>query len=178
MALASPTELARWLRVDDFAAGSDDEARATLLLESATGDIDTEAGQRIEESTTTTEVVGAGTAVLVLPRWPVSSVTSVTVESETLTADEDYRVRGGTGLLIREGDVWARGEPVEVTFTAGYSSAPHALRGVCLALAGRAWRNPVGLTSESLGDWSGSWRVPGMSMTAAERRVVAAYAAR
>lgn len=177
MAFAKPSELAQWLRLPAFGGGSDEEARAQLILDGATGVITAEAEQELEQSETTARLEGTGMRDLVLPRWPVTEVTSVLVDGDSLTAD-GYTLRGREGLLVRAGDVWPRGVIVKVDFTAGYADIPLALKRVTLELASRSWRNPTGLTSESIGDWSGSWAVPGMSMTAAERRIVAKFAAR
>lgn len=176
MAFATPEELARWLSLPDFTG--DDATRAQLLLDGATGVIVTEADQELGQSTQTVTLDGTGTDTLVLPRWPVISVASVVEDGDTLTEgeDEDYTTRLGEGLLIREDDdVWDADHRVKVEFSAGYATIPDALKRVTLEMAARSWRNPVGLTSESIGDWSASWAVPGMAPTAAERRIIAHF---
>ena len=92
MTYATPEQLRLLLRLPAFTG--DDEARAQLLLELAEGVIDLETGQALEESTDTVvldsptqhgawpDVQGTGERRLILPRWPVKAVTSVTVFRE------------------------------------------------------------------------------------------------
>jgi hypothetical protein len=61
---------------------------------------------------------------LVLSTWPVTAVTSVTVDGTALVADTDYRLDGDDGLLYRldsDGGIahWER-QPVRAVYSAGY----------------------------------------------------------
>jgi len=65
---------------------------------------------------------------LILPNFPVVSITSIYEDDVELTADEDYRLYAEAGILRRIGGDWARGDRViKITFVAGFvvlGSAP------------------------------------------------------
>ncbi len=156
-------------------------ARATQLLTDAKAVIESEegAGQPLESSTDTVTLDGTGTHLLVLPRWPVTAITSVTVtEDDTdtlLTVGTDYEW-SATGILTRVSGRWPT-EPrsVAVVFTAGYADISPDLTRISRRLAAAGWHNPAGANSEQSGDRSVQWHVPGMQLTAAELRTVRRY---
>lgn len=160
---ATVDELAVWMGRDPASLDATETARATLLLESATGAIDTAVEQPLTQSTDTITVPGTGTTQLVLPRWPVTSVTSVEVtEGGTVTAlteGESGYAWAREGILTRRGGVWPAcpGDVVEVVYTAGWAPIPADVRAACLALAAARWPNPAGVQSEQLGDHRIQW---------------------
>ncbi|WP_329615016.1 hypothetical protein OG244_19445 [Streptomyces brevispora] len=193
MAIATPEELRHFLRLP-LAFTEDETATAVLLLELAQGVIEDEAGQALESSTDTIVLDGptiddfryqsaAGTRRMVLPRWPVTAVASV-----TLTDDDDVLVHGKdedytwsrSGVLSRRGTEWpATDQAIEVEYTAGYETWPPALKRIGLRLASVGWANPEGLSAETLGDHSRSYNTEalGMELTLADRRTVGSYRA-
>ncbi|MGW1035010.1 hypothetical protein ACWD4Z_22840 [Streptomyces antibioticus] len=197
MAYATPEQLRLLLRLPPFAG--EDEARALLLLELAEGVIDGETGQPLEESTDTVlldsptqhspwpDVQGTGERRLVLPRWPVKTLSSVTLfredgTDEVLThgADRDY-TWSAAGILTRVGACWPlHDRSIEVVYTAGYNPLPKGLTGIELRLAAGAWSNPLLAASESLGDHSISYSAEalGMVLSRADRRTLGLYRAR
>ncbi|MGW2580832.1 hypothetical protein ACWCYZ_05745 [Streptomyces virginiae] len=192
MAGATAADLRAWLRLQ--AAFTDDEtATADLLLGLALGVIEEEAGQPLESSTDTVVLDGPTedstpyrTAVrsprLVLPRWPVTAVHTVTEDGEELVhgRDADY-TWSASGIITRRGACWPSGDQVvEVVHTAGFLVLPTGLKRIQLRLAAAGWSNPEGLASESLGDHSRSFAAEllGMELTKADVRVIGAYRAR
>lgn len=193
MAGATAEDLRRLLRRDEFTA--DETATAELLLDLALGVIEEETGQPLVSSTDTITLdgpsaddhphqVGTGTTKLVLPRWPVTAVTSVTLTEDDELLDEgkdaDY-TWSASGVLTRCGGWWpSHDQAVDVTYTAGFLALPTGVKRMQLRLAMAGWSNPENLASESLGDHSRSYAAEmlGMELTPAERRTLAAYKAR
>lgn len=195
MAFAEPDELRRWPLRRSSPLTEDEEQTAAFLISLAQGVIEDAAGQPLESSTDTVVLdgptdddreyhVATRSRRLVLPRWPVTAVAEVrlTRDDEVLVhgADADY-TWSQAGILTRCGEWWPAGDQViEVTYTAGFTTLPPALKRICLRLAGQGWDNPEGLTSESLGDHSKTWAAEtlGMELSAADERTIGAYQAR
>lgn len=193
MAYATADELRRLLREESFTA--DDTATAELLIELAEGVIEDETGQALEQSEDTVTLDGptdtdsrfqggTGSRRLILPRWPVTAVASVTLtdDAEVLVfgRDEDY-TWSAAGILHRRGTEWpCTDRSIEVVYTAGYTTIPSGLKRMALRLAMAGWSNPERLTSESLGDHSKAWDAAalGMELTDSDRRTLGAYRAR
>ncbi|MFC8012208.1 head-tail connector protein [Streptomyces cinereoruber] len=196
MAYATPEQLRLLLRQEAF---TDDEAAAAeLLIDLAQGAIEDETGQPLESSTDTVTLDGptrdsnlyqsaTRSQRLILPRWPVTAVASVTVHGEDGQDVElvhgphrDY-TWSGDGILTRVGGEWpAHDRAVTVTYTAGFLTLPAGVRRICLRLASVGWSNPEFLSAETLGDHSRSFSAEalGMELTAADRRTLGAYRAR
>lgn len=113
---------------------------------------------------------GAGDAVIFLPHWPLTAVTSVTEDGDTLTAGDDYRVSLTAGIITRLSTsgllkAWDS-DPynIEVVYT---PAIPGDLRALAARIVARIWRagdtsqNIVanhpemeGLTQLTVGQWS------------------------
>lgn len=185
MPYATAQELWLLLRRPEVPFTTDEEAAAELLLDLAGGAVEEECGQSLESSTTTVLLDADGGTKLVLPRWPVTAVTSVTLtdtgDALTHGPAADY-TWSAAGILYRRGACWPRGQQaVDVTFTAGHAPVPTGVRGIVLRLAKGAWDNPDRLSAETLGDHSvtyASAEAAGMELSEADRRVLGAYRAR
>ncbi|MEU3600885.1 hypothetical protein ABZ714_19500 [Streptomyces sp. NPDC006798] len=192
MAIAAPAELRSLLRISEPFT-EDDSATAVLLLDLALGVIEEEAGQALESATDTLVLdgpsrqdgpyqSGTGTDRLILPRWPVTAVVSVTVDGDVLVHGRhaDY-TWSAAGVLTRIGAHWpAHDRAVEAVVTAGFTTLPPGLKRIGLRLAAAAWANPEMLASETLGDHARSFSAEalGMQLTEADRRTIGAYRAR
>jgi hypothetical protein len=162
--LASLEDLASLLGRD--ANNPINNASGTLALEVCTAVVQSAAdGQRI------VQVVGdAGTAIgsteqwLRLPQWPVTAVSSVTLDGVALTAGvpgsgaDTYRL---VGNRLYRGSGWQTycGEPSTVGFvyTHGYATGRQELqlgRGSVLSLARGLYENPSGVASEKIDDYA------------------------
>ena len=92
--------------------------------------------RKFEETTATILINGRGTSMLVLPEFPVSSITSITVFDEFLTADQGYliqawRLEEDTGRVHLSGAAstslafFPEGKMnVQVKYTYGYKVTP------------------------------------------------------
>lgn len=183
MPYAEAAELGVLMGRGDAGLDTDETARAELLLALATGVIDGEIGQSLTLATDTVVLDGNGGHRLLLPRWPVTAVLSVTIVEEDgsetpLAHGSDYRWTS-YGRLRRIGQCWPRREQaVEVVDTAGWDPIPDTVKGMCLRLAQAGWENGAGKESERLGDWAAKWATPGMLPTTGELRMLAQYRAR
>ncbi len=175
MSYATPDQLAAWMGLPPFTPESEDEIRAQLLLDVATGKIDDELGQSLVLGPTVDDLDGAGSDVLVLSRWPVTAVTSVTVDGELLDpADYEWET---AGLLRRKRGCWALCDEVTASFTAGYNPVPNSVVGLCLELASGSWDNPTAKKSERLADYQVSYLREGMSLSTADKKALGRYSA-
>lgn len=179
---ATPAQLALHMGV---LAGFDtaQTARAQQLLDDATTEIRDKLAQPIESSTDTVTLDGSGTSKLLLPRWPVTAVTSVT-EIDTAGVETVLVYRTGytwsdKGILTRVGGRWpCHDRSVRVVCTAGHTVVPANLARICRRLAAAGWDNPAGADQEQLGDRSVRWNTPGMQLTTAELDTIAGYGVR
>lgn len=167
MSFATVAELGNWL--DRDLSSKTDEAQ--LALDVATAQIQAYTRQTIEEvADDTVQLKGTWRHVLELPERPVTSVSSVTVDGEAQTLTDDYVVvRNELRRPNAEYHNWqvpssdfypftktGWGGPsviVEVVYTHGYSTIPDDIKGVCLALAGKAFGNPQDARSEQIDDY-------------------------
>lgn len=175
MSYATPAQLAAWMGLPSFTPNSEDEIRAQLLLDVATGKIDDELGQSLVLAATVDDLDGTGTDVLVLSRWPVTAVASVTVDGELL-APGDYEWETA-GLLRRRHGCWARCDDVVTSFTAGHNLIPKSVVGLCLELASGSWDNPTAKKSERLADYQVAYLREGMSLSTADKKALGRYSA-
>jgi hypothetical protein len=179
---------------------TDDETdTAELLIELAEGEVNDVTGQSLElaEDTVVLDaptrddswpyVAGTGSRKLLLPRWPVTAVASVTVLNDTeadeeleFGADHDY-TWSAAGILTRVDCWWPTWDrSVQVVYTAGHNPYPVGVKRIVLRMAAAAWGNPMILAAESLGDHSRSFSAEalGMSMSDKDRKLLGLYRAR
>ncbi len=180
MSYAQAVELGILMGRGDEGLDAAETARAELLLAMATGVIDAETGQPLQLAQSTHVLDARGGTKLILPRWPVTAVASVTVLDEqdqdlTLVHGTDYRW-SRFGLLRRVRGCWpCKERSVTVVLTSGHDPVPENVRPICLRLARSGWDNSAGLEAERLGDWNAKYAVPGMVLTTAEIRTLSAY---
>lgn len=166
----------------------EETAQAEFLLDLAGACIEEETGQSLELATDTLVLDGAGGRKLVLPRWPVTAVTSVTLlkdtgDDEVLTfgADHDY-TWSAAGTLTRVGACWPEGDrAIEAVVTAGLVSFPMSLKRIAMRLCVAPWTNPNNLSAETLGDLSRTYNTAtdiGMELSNSDRKLLGAYTAR
>lgn len=138
-AFATPAELASHLQV-----ASVDTASATQALNTASARIRRWCGWSISQETNVAWVLdGTGRRSLWLKTLLLTAVASVVEDSVTLVYDTDYTWESH-GKLTRNG-CWPRTpRSITATVTHGYAAAElDDVKGVCLALAGRLYQNPV-----------------------------------
>src|SRR5690606_9195460 len=174
-------------------------AQAELLISLAEGEIEDVTGQPLALSTDTVVLdsptrqnpwphpAGTGSHKLILPRWPVTAVTSVTIRNDD--ADDEVLVHGkdhdytwsAAGILTRVNGCWPTwDQSVQVVYTAGHDPYPVGVKRIVLRMAAAAWGNPMLLASESLGDHSRSFSAEalGMSLSDKDKKLLGLYRAR
>jgi hypothetical protein len=192
VAFATTDDLRVELGITTFT--EDQEARALRRIDGATGAIQRYTRQTIELTSGDVAILtGSWTPALVLPELPVTAVTSVVIDGETLTADTDYQFDGQRTLwrgdAVHDWSDWPWRYPrphechwggpetkITVTYSHGFDPVPPEVVEICVAMALRGWDTPTGATSETIGSWSASYgtSVAGgaVSMTREERRIL------
>lgn len=181
MQLATVDELADWLDIIIT-----NTSRATLLLETASAQVDRWCNLHEFERTVDDQVDLTGTHSnrLELPGRPVDSVTSVMIDGTTVT---DYT--HVNGVLWRGTSAWdpnaktntgSWGGPdslVAVTYTHGFAVVPDDVKGVVLEVAARAWNSGAGVAQESVGSYSVTYtrEASGVQLLESERDRLSPY---
>lgn len=169
MAFATAADLSLWVGYDVPAD------RAGLVLEMAEASVVTAAGVPIAAATGAEATLdGNGAAVLLLPFWPVTAVTTVTVDE---TAIPDYTwTRAGE---LRRTAGWARGAVVVVTYDHGFSDTeiPPTIKTVTLEVAARGLANPQSFRAFQTDGTNAQFSSDVLDLTVSERdRVLRALA--
>ncbi|WP_162890449.1 hypothetical protein [Streptomyces olivoreticuli] len=165
-ALATVDELAAWMQREP----AELPPSATLVLDTASAIVRSEARQRFTRGTTTASLF-VRSGVVRLPQLPVLSVELVRAGGRALRADEwrlqRDRLRVPLGVM----------DPVTVTYTHGYATVPPDVRAIVLTLAGRVLTNPSDLRQESVGSVNVTYAAEtiGASLAPVERDQLARY---
>lgn len=182
MSFASTTDLQNYLGLSSI-----NTTRAQLILDIATAEIQSVTRQTISQVTNdAVKLKGNWRNKIVLPEQPVTAVTSVSVLGLTYVPGSDYSFdgirsiyRGAVRFTPDSGDPtfvdtelhWGGPDlTIDVVYTHGFATIPADIKGICLAMAARAFRNPVGAQSESVGQYSISYG--DVTMTRAEQRIL------
>lgn len=188
MSFATPDELATHMGLSFTAEDID---RAQLLLDNATGLIQSEARQTIEKVVgDVAELRGTWSRVLQLPERPVTAVSGVTLTDPAgiavpLTEGVDYSW-DRLGRLRRLGSIIRIPRPLEgywggelatvaLTYTHGYQTAPPDIKAICLSAAARAFVNPEGAQSKQMGADHAVTFASGVGLLASEERTARRY---
>lgn len=192
---ASPQELRTFLTGETLDEVADAEwiAQAELLLELVSADIQTAARNRIIAGTDVAKLAGTWSRDLLLPRRPVVSVSSVTLNGYAIASSSfEWNdrslvragllggIQGADHLVPGDGSHWGGpASTVEVAYAYGYSAAtvPLVVKSLALRVAARSIDNPSGgVSQESLGPYSVSYRntldAGGSFVTAAEGKLL------
>lgn len=172
---ATVEDLATFLGTDFSAAES---ATATQNLEIATQVIKDYTGQVLEaEAADAITLDGNGESLLQLPEAPVTAVTSVTLNGILLTEATDYAWYA-SGLLEKLHGGWgSKWQSIDVVYSHGYAAIPDAVKGVCLAMAGRLMERPVPIEEESIGAYSVSYSAGAEQLSDEEKHSLSSYRA-
>lgn len=143
-ALITLADLKTWLGITSVDAARD--SRLEMYINTISTAIETYCNRKFKSATYTSEKYQAtDEQELILKNYPVTSITSLTYNDDTLTeADEDFELDEDTGILFRE-EGWAKTgygnylsgkidfpeRNITVTYVAGYSTIPEDLKMVC-----------------------------------------------
>ncbi len=177
----SSADLAAYTR-DDYL----ESALALIAIDAACEAVRGYVDQELETATSTNVWQdGDGSASLLLPVFPVTSVTAVSVYTdktdtapEVLVLDTDYVVDSGPGMVHRiDGGTFTRGrQNVKLTYAAGYATVPSDVRMVALQVAARIYE--VGMVeNDSAGGMSATYVKGAGSLTTDERHTLRRYRA-
>lgn len=133
---ASTTQVVTLDELKDFvnvSSGTSD-AELLMMLDAAVEAVEGIVGPILHR--TVVERVRANAHTIALRESPVVSVTSITSAGSAVT----YSLDAATGLLL---DVYSAGDNT-VTYVAGRTSVPEAIRLAVLIIAGHLWRTQLG----------------------------------
>lgn len=130
-----------------------DDALLGQLITAASAWIKTFLNRDILAQTYVEELDGHGTRVLCVDQYPVTAVTSVTVDG--LTVAPSLVVARGRSIMFRDGSTWPRGiANVQINYTAGAAAPPADIAQACNELV--AWRyrerDRIGQSSKTIGE--------------------------
>lgn len=156
-AFATYTELG--LRLNrTFTVGAESAWITSLLEDASTYLRDDVLGQQIFPQTTSTFTAYPDGGRVDMPQSPVISIDSVLRAGVPLVLNTDYTRRDNTIVLDND-------EPVDITFTYGYSTAPESLKRWCMVLVSQALipleqqlgLTAGGLSSVAIDDFKAAW---------------------
>ena len=161
----SVVDLEQFLQIKISSAAAIDAADRAILEASAV--IQNYCRQQIEqEENDEVTLDSAGGTRLFLPELPVTAVSPVIEDGETLVEGDDYQL-GQHGILHRIGQNWDIGiQIVMITYTHGYELIPDDVVAICTRAAARAYQAGLkaaetegvpGVTAMGLGDYSVSY---------------------
>jgi hypothetical protein len=142
---------------------AEESAQAQAMLDQATADMVEHMGRDV--TVVSNDVVtldGVGDQLL-LPVWPVTAVSAVTVDGVALSLPGDIQWYSDGRLLRLSGGLpqsWGfKRQSVVVTYSHG-EAVPAGLKGVCMARAARLMDNPTSVANESAGTVSVNYGLP------------------
>lgn len=160
MGFCEVSDLENLLQVTIPAAKLDAAQRAIDAATEAIKNYCRQTLEAVEDDPVTLDCTGGSR--IVLPEMPVTEVSEVIEDGETLTATDDYKL-GQHGILHRVGANWAAGvQVITVTYSHGYSIIPDDIVDVCARAAARAYQAGLraeqvaavpGVQAHSLGDY-------------------------
>lgn len=146
---------------DVLGLGSAYDARIAAMIPLVEGKLEAATGRFLSSATVTDDVAG-GTGILLLPRFPVSAVSSVTDrETSSVIASTGYDINAKSGYLSRRplGTNWdadpSQGiHRYEVEYTGGWTTVPDDVIAAGIDWIAHDLRGQGGLQSEKEGDYS------------------------
>lgn len=129
-----------------------DQAKADLLLKTASSRFSRAADTWFATVSATHTVAGNGSRTLKLPNKAVQSVTSVTIAGNAIT---DYtRINSTLYRMSGFGRCTFPPDEVVVQYTHGYTAVPDDVKGAVLDMVEVAYEVMAGLTAEQIDDYS------------------------
>ena len=140
-------------------SGNQNDALLELLIDSVSEAFNSRVGGMLAKATYTDKYIdGNGKESLILPNYPIISVTSMYEDDVLLTegVSADYVVDYARGIIRRVGGVWLRGrQTIKITYVAGYvvqgatlgtgeTALPADLRLACSIQVAHEWKKVQG----------------------------------
>lgn len=101
-------------------------------------------------------IFGSGTQTLILDRFPITSVTTISLNGNTLDSDH-YEAQASSGLVFRKKGRWTEGELFKATYTVSAFTLPNDVRHAFIELAAYFYKrsaeglDPIGKKSDAEG---------------------------
>jgi hypothetical protein len=160
--------------------GADDDAVLSRLITSVSSYIKQELNNPILSAAYTEAYDGTGRDMLVLPQWPITDVTAVTVSGVPVAESPDGVASGyilSDMAIILLGGVFPKGRRnVRVSYVAGFAAVPPEVAQVVTELVALAHkgRPRIGEKSRSL-QAGGSTSYADLELTPLQRRMLKNY---
>jgi len=120
-----------------------DESFAEELINQASAMAERYCGRALASQSVTSVVDAPGGIALVLPQYPVSSVSNIYIDTaREFGADTevtDYYLEEETGIILRDAGFGAGKRIVKVVYTAGYATVPADLAEAVVELVNWLW---------------------------------------
>ena len=115
-------EMRAFLNIPTSQTGKDD--LLIDLLDSYNTEMEEYLGVTLIDTTYTESYDGNGTSSMFLKHYPITSVTSLTLDDTALTEDTDFYVYGDVGLIKLDSDVFTVDfKNVDIVYVAGHGAA-------------------------------------------------------
>lgn len=157
------------------------DALFEILIDGVSAAFDGAVGRALAKTTYTAVYFdGNGKADLVLPNYPIISISSIEEDGDALAEGEDYdyQLYASSGILKRTTGAWLKGsKTIKLTYIAGYTvqggtlgtgeiALPADLKLACMIQVAREWKKAQGAewgeTSRSFNDGSRSFVEKGL----------------
>ena len=166
----------QWLGI----GGINDDSLLTRLITSVSTFIRTWLNRQLDSAVYTETYDGLGGVRLSTANYPITAVSSVTIDSLVVPVSTSPTVAGFTfdsnGILLRQGYRFVRGVAnVSVVYTAGYATIPGEIEQAAIEMIAlkTAERRRVGISSQTLAGESVAYR--DVDMTASIKSLLNQY---
>ena len=175
MALCDKSDVETTLQLT---AGTITDALANVLIPGAQSAIERFVRRSLEAADRVSTLDGNGTIELLLPSWPINSVTSVVEDGVTLVEGTDFEVYTDRLIRVRSGRdrSWVRKrKAITVSYNGGYNPIPEALRDICVRIVARAYQagaafaataDAAGIRQETIDNYSVTYGSPAADVAA------------
>ncbi len=169
--LTTLANVKQWVNVSN----STDDALLTRLITSVSNFMQSWLNRQLNPATYSDVNDGTGGQRMMLTNYPVTAVTSLTVDGIPVPASSSPTSPGYTfdqyGVTLRGGYYFGSGlQSVSVTYTAGYASMPVEIEQACIELVSLRYAERLrpGVTSRSLGGENVAYSSAGISNSVSE----------
>lgn len=142
-----------WLNIDQNNTNSD--PLLTTLIASASAYIDNWTNRQFSQASVSYTANGTGSAILIVKDFPITSISSLTVDSQAipLSDGKSFGYLYDDKIIYLIGTKFTKGfQNVTVALTYGYAVIPNDIKQVCIELVGYKYkeRERIGIASKTL----------------------------
>lgn len=132
---------------------SDKDDLIESLINSVSDQIENYCRRKLKERVNTDEEYdGTNSSNLLLSQYPVSSVSSIKID-DVLVDPSEYKVRKGSGILVRLNSKWPKDVlNIKVTYTGGYNPVPSDLELACKHMVMFYYKTDISNFSRTFGE--------------------------